>query len=814
MSKIKIVLIPFALLLGCYLHSCATSKSSLQSLEDNISVIHLSGSPQEIGAQHGTLLKENIRKLNQDAWDYIDFMASSAKVDIMAKTMIKGILYGTAKKYLPDIPEEYVAEMKALAEASGVGFDDILLANVASEAFMEVESLANTGFCTSIALNNEMTFDGSLFHLYSVDMYAPPKNFPDPESYYKKVRFFDKYKTLYFYRPQKGNSFMTSFVCGFANSFAGMNERGICLSFMGPWKGDKKARGIPLGFQIRSILQYAGSFSEAIEMAKSAKWTLGGYLVISDGSSNQAALVLFGPGKCEITMIDNGKLIKGFGETQASVLLSGREYGGRLTPGSIIKLLRHQPYDWDGVCSKATAYSVVFHPSTKRFWIALGDAPAPANTYYGFDLLSQSRLTEDTENFKAIYPYTADVSPDTAPRPAATQGASQPSSVIKDIQDNRWLIIRLIWFEDKTKEITEMGQELVRSGQPATMDIRSSESGRSVGNLAFTANINPDNTWLVTGKGTIRRKSKDYSISTSTSPACYSGNTGFISRMGHQDDGKWISVWNIVTADFLSDAEAKKLKDSGELPALDKTKGVTKIGVSILEVLRAGKREPDYASLIILCAIRPDGFNGFFREYLAQNLDKLTQPGGRLRHDVGPVYDYWNECGEPEDALILAKIADIEADDCRYMSSSGQYNANGIATMEYMRPLENIGERCRWKGMLGFLQQWLADTRIYVDIEEVTAGRQTKPIAKVFLCDRAVRHIQKLSGEPIESFGLYDIRKQWESEHPVHHPPGVSILVHNPFMVPDVYIFRDQKQREFGVAKAKQYLEANKDRFK
>jgi len=62
MFKPGIVLILLLLLLCCYLHSCAASKCSLQPLANNISIIHLSGTPQEIGAQHGTLLKENIQQ--------------------------------------------------------------------------------------------------------------------------------------------------------------------------------------------------------------------------------------------------------------------------------------------------------------------------------------------------------------------------------------------------------------------------------------------------------------------------------------------------------------------------------------------------------------------------------------------------------------------------------------------------------------------------------------------------------------------------------------------------------------------------------
>lgn len=453
--KSKLVLIPVLFsLCGC-LHSCAptgllsqgnpvgdaTNKSSLQPLEDNISIIHLSGTPQEIGTQHGTLLKENIKKAIQDAWDYVDFIVPS-KGDLLSKAMIRGALYGTAKKYLPYIPEEYITEMKALAESAGVSFDDILLINTGPETPLEAASvikavatfaglpspleandsdnsklllcsnqplgtllMGQAGFCTSTVLNNEMTFDGSLFHSYNEDIYFPPAGVTDRETHYKKVRFFDKYKVVYFYRPQNGNSFTASFVCGFINAFAGMNEHGICISLVGPPPNSKLAMGMPVGFRIRSILQKARTLIEAIDMAKSTRWTLEGQIAISDGKTNNAVLITFSPNKCNIKELKNGKLIEGFGGNQMNKLLSARGYDKKLTLGLLINRLRYQPYDWDGICSKATAYSMVFHPSTRRFWVAIGNAPAPTGTYYGFDLMKQSRLTKDTDNFHPTYPY-------------------------------------------------------------------------------------------------------------------------------------------------------------------------------------------------------------------------------------------------------------------------------------------------------------------------------------------------------------------------------------------------------------------------
>ncbi|MFH0889340.1 MAG: C45 family peptidase [Planctomycetota bacterium] len=412
--KSRLVFIPTLFSLCCCLHSCAINKGSLQPLKDNISIIHLSGTPQEIGTQHGTLLKENIKKAIQDAWDYVDFIVPS-KDDILSKAMIRGALYGTAKKYLPYIPEEYITEMKALAESAGVTFDDILLINTGPETPLEAASVMKSGFCTSTVLNNEMTIDGSLFHSYNEDIYFPPSGITDKETHYKKVRFFDKYKVVYFYRPQNGNSFTVSFVCGFINAFAGMNEHGICISLVGPPPNSKLAMGMPVGFQIRSILQKARTLIEAIDMAKSARWTLEGQIAISDGKTtvspanrgktNNAVLIDFGPDKCDITELKNGKLSEGFGGNQMNKLLSTRGYDKKLTLDLLINRLRYQPYDWDGICSKATAYSMVFHPSTRRFWVAIGNAPAPTGTYFGFDLMKQSRLTKDTDNFHPTYPY-------------------------------------------------------------------------------------------------------------------------------------------------------------------------------------------------------------------------------------------------------------------------------------------------------------------------------------------------------------------------------------------------------------------------
>lgn len=362
---------------------------------DDFFILHLSGTPYEMGYQQGVLLKDDIRKFTDDSWEYID------------TDYLKGYLFfvkwfahwkarSIAKEYIPYIPQEYIDEMRGISDGSGVAFNDVLLAN----SFIEAASQVGKRFlCTSLVLNGHNTFDSSLVHAYNTDTYLPLKG----------RNYIDRYKGITFYHPQKGNSFVSVTSCGFNSVFTGMNDKGIAVSFVCPIRSAVDY-GMPVRYLIRRILEKADNLTEAQGMVKSAQRTIEGDITISDGKNNQAATIAFSPpAPTKITWTENieelknHKMVIGRGENEMDAIIKHQAKKGQFDIKDIAKILRYEPWDNHGICSSETSFSMIYHPSLLRFWVALGDTPTPANTYYGFDIKG-NRLTDDNPLFPSIIP--------------------------------------------------------------------------------------------------------------------------------------------------------------------------------------------------------------------------------------------------------------------------------------------------------------------------------------------------------------------------------------------------------------------------
>jgi hypothetical protein len=84
-----------------------------------VTVVYLKGTPYEIGFAHGKLCKDEIINVNKIYWDYYDYLNKQSD-----------------DKWLPlskdlerFIPEEYINEMKGIADGSGIEYDKILFLN-------------------------------------------------------------------------------------------------------------------------------------------------------------------------------------------------------------------------------------------------------------------------------------------------------------------------------------------------------------------------------------------------------------------------------------------------------------------------------------------------------------------------------------------------------------------------------------------------------------------------------------------------------------------------------------------------------------
>ncbi len=220
-------------------------------------ILHLQGTPFEMGLQHGTLLKdliqENIRKyLKTPSPNLLEHGAD--RMEEFTKAIPRITSY---------IPQKYIEEMKGMAQGADVPFHDILLLNLFPEMF----------HCCVITASHEASYDKTLYHARVLD--------------YSAGKDLQSSAVLIAAKPNDGFAFMNITYAGFIGSVTGMSEAKIAIGEIGG-QGYGNWDGMPMSFLLRSILEEAKTLEDAKEILTKTPRTCEYYYVISDGKTQEA----------------------------------------------------------------------------------------------------------------------------------------------------------------------------------------------------------------------------------------------------------------------------------------------------------------------------------------------------------------------------------------------------------------------------------------------------------------------------------------------------------------------------------------------
>jgi len=261
--------------------------------QQEVPVLHLRGSPYEMGYQQGVLLRQEIR--GRVASLYGESVSERLPLPLpllLQETRLLGI------------PDEFREEMRGLAQGAGVSYTDILLLNIwpqlvvrphSHEALRELLTTFEPWFPPHIevrapfstpdgsasrwgplspratfALFGEATNSGSLFH--GVEGDSPLEHV-----------------LLILYEPEEGNAFVSLSQPGAVGVNMGLNEEKISVAQLDVPSLDSSLRGVPLPFALRQALQYSGDLPQALRIIASAPRIGGANVVIGDGKPASAA---------------------------------------------------------------------------------------------------------------------------------------------------------------------------------------------------------------------------------------------------------------------------------------------------------------------------------------------------------------------------------------------------------------------------------------------------------------------------------------------------------------------------------------------
>jgi hypothetical protein len=269
--------------------------------DDLVYLLHVWGSPYEMGYAHGSLLKERAQDMLNSVWSYFELQVEQAMngtVDFLPEWFMKdvanfGLDVALDLEILATEPytgDYFLPEIKGLADASGVNYKKIQRIHMIGEL--------TKGACSMFGANSSATPDGTLLQLRALDwdVDGPFKNFPQ----------------ITVYHPQQGNghAFANIGWTGWIGSITGVSSQKMAISEIGvsfpdDTFGQESRFGVPFTYLLRDIIQFDSSLQSAMQRISSAHRTCDLILGVGDGKENEFRGVEYSAAVADFFVWDN-----------------------------------------------------------------------------------------------------------------------------------------------------------------------------------------------------------------------------------------------------------------------------------------------------------------------------------------------------------------------------------------------------------------------------------------------------------------------------------------------------------------------------
>jgi hypothetical protein len=341
-------------------------------------VLHVSGTPYEMGYQHGALLKEDIREVTRyllvEKSKDLQVDLGNLKVKPDPKLLI-GSIAASQKKF---VPEWYYEELRGLADGSGVAYQDLLVCNFIPELF----------HCSGFAITGTATKDGTLYHGRVLD--------------YGTDWRLQEHPVLIIAKPEGKIPFVNVTYAGFIGSVTGMNAEHVAIGEMGGG-GLGHWAGVPMAVLVRTVIQEAKTLEEAIAVFRDNPRTCEYYYVISDGKTNEAvgmeaswdkfSMVKLGESHEKLPHAVPDAVLLSAGDRYELLVERVKQGHGTFDAEKAIALMDRP------VAMKSNLHNALFEPKGTRFWVAHASKdrePAATQPYHGFVLKELLERVADT----------------------------------------------------------------------------------------------------------------------------------------------------------------------------------------------------------------------------------------------------------------------------------------------------------------------------------------------------------------------------------------------------------------------------------
>ncbi len=234
-------------------------------LQDGLRVVHLSGTPYELGRQHGEALHEEVRASVQRVLGYF---RGYVKVPLISAWLANWWLDVPWKAAQPFLSSDRLEELRGLAEGSGVRLQDLYRLHAIPD---------RTYSCSNFAAWGRATAGGRLIHMRNLD--------------WSIAAGIQDYAVVFVVRPKGKHAFVNVAWAGFIGVLTGVNDATISVGQVGAETVDADFHGEPMVFLMRRVLEDAGTLDAAAAIVTEAPRTIGANYVFADANTRRAVVL-------------------------------------------------------------------------------------------------------------------------------------------------------------------------------------------------------------------------------------------------------------------------------------------------------------------------------------------------------------------------------------------------------------------------------------------------------------------------------------------------------------------------------------------
>jgi hypothetical protein len=269
------------------------------SLEDEtaLRILHLSGTPYEMGYQQGVLLRDEIRD---------EIRSSVYERQIQDGRISHLLLLRLARETEGHLSSEHKEEMAGLADGAGVSYTQVLLLNTyedvvdfpwpgestqdlilsLSPPFIPHFSLvdpADGGLDPVVEASSVRSAHAVVSGAFSIFGLATLDAGLEQAAEFASPLPSSSELVVAHYEPSTGNSFVAVRRPGMVGVTLGLNEERVAVTALPSSSQDATLKAVPWPLVLREVLQYAGGIPGALRIVASAERSTGQNVLIGDG---------------------------------------------------------------------------------------------------------------------------------------------------------------------------------------------------------------------------------------------------------------------------------------------------------------------------------------------------------------------------------------------------------------------------------------------------------------------------------------------------------------------------------------------------